>query len=138
MKRENRKIKKTNLKEITGARTELKEFLGEVLECECFVTNSVGFLGEKRLLTEVRIPQTNYYIKHLWVKEYNFPLSKVPHGYQKVELEVIKYTDKITQATKYGVKIPAKNKRKPAKIVKPKWKDEFIENEKLKNNSDLI
>jgi len=134
-KRENKQVNKQNLQEITGERTELEPYLGQTINCEVFVTNSTGYLGDKRLLTEIRIPKTNYYIKHLWVKEYNMPLNQVQHGYKKVDLKVIKYQDQITGHTKYGVKIAKELKQKVQKdpgMVIPKWKQEQLENEKLK------
>jgi len=133
-KRENRSVNRSNLTEIVGKRDELIPFLGEIINCEVFVTNSLGYQGDKRLLTEVRIPKTNFYIRHLWVKEYNLPIDKIQHGYQKVKLKVISYDDQVTGDKKYGVKIAdekVKAKRPKAKMVIPKWKLEQIKNEKL-------
>ena len=133
-KRENKKVNKDHLQEITGNRNELEPLLGETLECEVFVTNSLGYLGDKRLLTEIRIPESNWFIKHLWVKEYNLPLDKVQHGYRKVKLKVISYKDQKSDDVKYGVKIAdekLKPKAKEAKMVIPKWKLDQLENEKL-------
>jgi len=133
-KRENKSVNRSKLKEIVGTRDELIPFLGEIINCEVFVTNSLGYQGDKRLLTEVRIPKTDFYIKHLWVKEYNLPVDKIQHGYQKVKLKVISYNDQVTGVMKYGVKIAdekIKAKRPKAKMVIPKWKREEEENEKL-------
>ena len=120
-KRENKTIKKTNLVEVVGSREELKPFLNKTLNCEVFVTNSLGYLGEKRLLTEIRIPETDFYIKHLWVKEYNLPIKNIPHGYRKINLKVIQYSDKITQEIKYGVRIANPKKQPQNKMIKPRW-----------------
>ena len=134
MKRENKVVHKSNLIEITGSRIELEPYLGQTLECEVFVTNSLGYLGEKRLITEIRIPNTNFYVKHLWVKQYNLPINKVNHGYQKIKLKVINYKDVETGDVKYGVKYAGAKLRKPAeaKMVIPKWKIDEIEAEELK------
>ena len=138
MKRENKKVKKSNLVEITGNRIELEEFLGQTLECEVFVTNSLGYCDDKRLITEVRIPGTNYYVRHLWVKEWNVPLNKVPHGYTKLPLKVVDYWDSTTEEVKYGVKYAGEKLRKPkeAKMVMPAWKKDQLEAEKLKKESE--
>jgi len=133
-KRENKRIDKHKLTEIDGNREELKPYVGQIINCEVFVTNSLGYQGDKRLLTEVRIPGTQYFVRHLWVKEYNLPVDKIQHGYQKVKLKVISYDDQVTGDKKYGVKIAdekIKAKRPKAKMVIPKWKLEQIENEKL-------
>ncbi len=134
MKRENKVVRKNNLIEITGNRLELEPYLGQTLECEVFVTNSLGYLGEKRLITEIRIPETNYYVKHLWIKHYNLPINKVNHGYQKMTLKVVDYWDAITGDVKYGVKYAGKKLKKPAeaKMVIPQWKLDEIEAEELK------
>jgi len=119
-KRENKSVKKDDLVEIVGTREELKPFLNTVIEAEVFVTNTTAYTGEKRLITEVRIPNTNFYIKHLWVKEYNLPLKEVSHGYQKLKLKVVKYTD-TDDNIKYGVKIANEKKKPQAPLIKPKW-----------------
>jgi len=137
-KRENKQVNKKNLTEIVGTRKELEPYLGQTINCEVFVTNSTGYLGEKRLLTEIRIPKTTFYIKHLWVKEYNLPIDQVQHGYRKVELKVIKYREQITGDTKYGVKIARELKKKVQKepgMIIPKWKLEQLENEQLKTKT---
>jgi len=133
-KKENKKINKKNLIEITGQRLELEPYKGKVLDCYVFVTNTTAYNGNKRLVTEVRIPDTNYYIKHLWVQEFNLPLDQVQHGYQDLKLKVIEYSNIETGDAKYGVKIAEKNKYKikDAKIVIPKWKQEMLEAEELK------
>ena len=136
-KKENKKVDKTDLIEITGDRTELEPFVGQVLDCDVFLTNSTGYLGDKRLITEVRIPKTPYFIRHLWVKSINCPVETVPHGYQKIKLKVITYNDQTNGHTKYGVKIAddsIKAKRDPNanKMVIPKWKLEQLENDKMK------
>ena len=137
MKRENRKINKDNLHEIVGAREELKAYLGEVLECQCFVTNSVGFMGDKRLITEIRIPDTNLFVKHAWVKERNLPLNVFPHGYSLVKFKVIKYTNHYDNTKKYGIQIAEKLHRAPRnnKTSKPKWKKHQEEALQLKQES---
>ena len=137
-KKENLKVKKSGLQEIVGPRSELEPYVGETLECMVFVTNSLGYLGDKRLITEIRIPKTKLYIKHLWVKSVNCPIDQVPHGYQKIKLKVIQYTDQRSGDTKYGVKIAdpkIKSQRNPEtqKMVIPEWKREMLENEALKS-----
>ncbi len=136
-KRENRKVNKGNLVEVTGNRTELESFLGQTLECEVFITNSLGYCNEKRLITEVRIPNTKYYIKHLWLKEWNVPLNKVKHGYGKLSLKVVDYWDSETGDVKYGVQYAGEAMRQPkeAKMQIPAWKKEQLEMEALKNES---
>ena len=133
-KKENKKINKKNLVEITGQRLELEPFKGKVLDCYVFVTNTTAYNGNKRLVTEVRIPETNYYINHLWVQEFNLPLDQVAHGYQDLKLKVIEYSNINTGDAKYGVQIAEKNKYKirEEKIVIPKWKQEMLEAEELK------
>ena len=125
MKREKKKIKKSNLVEITGNRHELKELLDEELKVEAFVTNTLGFVGGRRLVTEVRIPGTNYFIKHLWFKSDR--IGKLNHGYQNLEVRVVKYKDQVSGDNKYGLKYIGKRGiiHYSNKIKKPKWrKDE--------------
>ena len=129
-KRENKKVNKENLIEITGTREQLALFEGKVVEVEAYITNTYGYTKSKRLLNEVRILGSNFYIKHAWVKAEN--LAKAEHGYKKLKVEVIPYTDKVTNETKYGVKIVDTKYKdtKPNKLVIPKWKQEELENEK--------
>ena len=53
-KRENKKVNKTNLIEVTGNREELAQYLGETFKVEALVTNTYGYLREKRLITELK------------------------------------------------------------------------------------
>ncbi len=105
-KKENKKVNKDNLVEITGNRHQLKDFVGEVLEVQCYVTNSYGFQYSKRLVTEVRIPNTNLYIKHLWMKREN--VAKLQHGYQNLKVKIVEYNnhkfdEDENNYTKYGI-----------------------------------
>ena len=133
-KKENQTINKDNLIEIIGNRTELEPYVGEVMKCPLFVTNSLGYNGNKRLLTEIRIPGTNYYIKHLWISEHNLPIDKIQHGYRKVDLKVIEYKNQITDDVKYGVKIAMELPfvQKEEKMIIPKWKQEQKEDQLFK------
>jgi hypothetical protein len=135
MKRENRKIRKDNLKEITGNRTELKEFMGKTLKCEVFITNTSGYQGNSRLVTEVKIPGTDWFVKHVWLKKIN--IGALPHGYRTLELRVVEYKDHITQELKYGFRyVGEEGKMKiNTKMQIPKWKQEQKENEKLKKEA---
>lgn len=136
-KKENKKINKTDLIEITGARTELQPYLKSELNCSCFVTNTIGYQGEKRLVTEVKIPGTKFFIKHVWFKYEN--IGKLKHGYQKLRVKVTEYKDHITQETKYGLQyIGDKGKVfKNNNLIIPKWKLEELENQKdLKDFND--
>jgi hypothetical protein len=135
MKRENRRIKKDNLKEITGNRTELKEFVGKTIECEVFVTNTTGYQGNKRLVTEVKIPGTNYFVKHIWLKK--IKIGKLKHGYTKLRLKVIEYKDQITKESKYGFRYTGTegNMKINTDMVIPKWKQELMEAEELKKEA---
>lgn len=130
-KKENKKINKTNLTEIVGTRIELVPYLGSVIEVECFVTNTLGYRGEKRLVTEVKIPNTNYFIKHVWFKYEN--IGKLNHGYQKIKVKVSEYKDHITNEQKYGLKYSGTKGKvfSDTKMKIPKWKLEEIENNKL-------
>jgi len=129
-KRENFKVQKENLQEITGTRSELAKFLGEVIDCEVYVTNTIGYHGQKRLLTEIRIPNTNYFCKHAWVKEHNCPLTKITHGYRTLKLRVTSYFDQTHNYTKYSLEMA--EKVAAPKIIIPKWKQEMLADEKLK------
>lgn len=124
MKRENRKINKENLTEVTGNRIELSKYLGEKLKVHCFVTNTNGFLGDKRLINEVYVK--DLYINHLWLKTEN--IGNLSHGYQDLEVKVIHYTDKITNEDKYGLKYLGKEGRikRNNKLIKPKWMDQYL------------
>jgi len=120
-KKENKKINKNKLKEIVGTRVELAPFVEQTLEVECFVTNTIGYQGEKRLVTEVKIPGTDYFIKHVWFKYEN--IGKLKHGYQKLKVKVTKYKDYINNQEKYGLKYMGKKGKVfiDTKIRKPKW-----------------
>ena len=137
MKRENKKVRKGHLTEITGNRLELEPYLGQTLECEVFVTNSLGYCDNKRLITEIRIPGTNYFVRHLWVKTWNLPLNKITHGYRTLPLKVIDYWDSVDESVKYGVKYAGEKLRKPAeaKMVIPKWKQQDYENSQMLKES---
>lgn len=119
MKRENRKINKDNLVEVTGNRDELAVFLGQELTVEGFVTNTYGYLGDKRLVTEIKIE--NFFIKHAWLKSNN--IGNLGHGYQKLKVEVIEYQDFTTQEIKYGLRYKGTKGKKYVndKLIKPKW-----------------
>ncbi len=130
MKRENRKIDKRKMTEITGNRPELEEFMGKDITVECFVTNTIGYRGGRRLVTEVKIG--DLFIKHLWFK-YD-KIGKLPHGYQKLEVEITKYEDQVTHQVKYGMKYTGdKGKVHQNTNMKiPQWKLDQIDDEKLK------
>ena len=136
MKRENKKVKKDNLIEITGNRTELEELLNKELKVEGFVTNTIGFVGGKRLVTEVRIPGTNYFIKHLWFQTER--IGKLKHGYQNLEVKVVKYKDYVSGENKYGLKYIGKKGRVPYsnKIKIPKWKKDDWTKETKRSEED--
>ncbi|MCD6435245.1 MAG: hypothetical protein J7L15_02475 [Clostridiales bacterium] len=119
MKRENRKINKSNLTEVSGNRTELKPYLGDTFEVDCFVTNTNGYLGDKRLINEVYLK--DLYIKHIWMKSEN--VGNLDHGYQKLKVKVTKYTDYSSKEVKYGLRYIGKNGKKfiNSKLVIPTW-----------------
>ncbi len=119
MKRENKKINKTNVTEVEGNRNELKEYLGETFMVECFVTNTSGYLGGKRLVNEVYLK--DLYIKHIWMKSEN--IGNLDHGYQKLKVKVTKYKDQVSHEVKYGLKyIGTKGKKFiDNTLTKPKW-----------------
>jgi len=124
-KKENLKIKKDKFTEINGNREELEPLLGEVIECNVFVTNTIKYNGLKRLITEVKIPGTNFYISHLWVQEYKVPLNKVFHGYKAIKFKVIKYKDIVKGDTKYGLNVKDDRIKVPKAVIKkPKWMKE--------------
>jgi len=130
MKRENKTINKGRLQEITGNREELKGFVGEVFECDAFVTNTNGYQGDKRLVTEVKIPGTNYFLKHIWLKRQK--IGALPHGYTKLRLMVVGYVDHATNENKYGFKYMGYDGelKIDTKMKIPQWKLEQIEIEK--------
>ena len=125
-KKENKKVDKTNLIEIRGSRSELKEFLGKEIWVEGFITNTYGWDDTRRLLNSVRILGTPYYITHVWVRREN--LAKARHGFAKLKAKIISYKDHITGADKYGIKITDERFRgkhhRDNKVKKPKWKKE--------------
>ena len=118
-KRENKKVIKNNLNEVTGNREELEDYLNEELEVEAFVTNTYGYNNNKRLVNEIKID--NLYIKHLWFKTEN--IGKLEHGYQKLKVKVIKYKNYSTDEDKYGLRyIDKKGKLyQDSFLRKPKW-----------------
>lgn len=119
MKRENKKVDKSNFIEVVGNRLELAEYLGQTFTVEGFITNTNGYLGGKRLVNEVYLK--GLYIKHIWMKSEN--IGNLEHGYQKIKVKVTKYTDYSTKDTKYGLKyIGEKGKQYINNtLVKPKW-----------------
>ncbi len=119
MKKENKKIDKTNLTEVIGSRIELKKYLGETFQAPVFITNTYAYTGEKRLVTEIKIKE--YFINHAWFKTAN--IGKLTHGYQNMEVKVVKYKDHITDDDKYGLKYVGKKGKQfqNTGLVKPKW-----------------
>lgn len=119
MKRENKKIDKSKLTEVVGNRDELKSYVGEVCFVDCFVTNTNGYLGGKRLVNEVYLD--DLYIKHIWMKSEN--IGNLEHGYQKLKVKVIEYKDYSTNETKYGLKYVGTKGKKfvDNSLKKPKW-----------------
>lgn len=119
MKKENKKIDKSNLIEVIGPRIELKKYLGVVFYAPAFVTNSYGFTGDKRLVTEIKIEE--YFINHAWFKTAN--IGKLNHGYQTLEVKVVKYKDQISNIDKYGLKYvgTAGKMFQNNELIKPKW-----------------
>ena len=119
MKRENKKVDKSNFIEVVGNRLELAEYLGQTFTVEGFITNTNGYLGGKRLVNEVYLK--GLYIKHIWMKSEN--IGNLEHGYQKIKVKVTKYTYYSTKDTKYGLKyIGEKGKQYINNtLVKPKW-----------------
>jgi len=124
MKRENKKIDKKNLVEVTGKREQLKDYLGEEFKVEAFVTNSIGYVGRKRLITEIKIktPIETFFINHVWfdVKD----VGNLKHGYQVLSVKVIEYKDQINNESKYALKYIGLNGKKyiDNTMIKPKWK----------------
>ena len=135
MKRENKKVNKTNLIEITGNRTELKKYLGETFKCEAFITNTSGYQGNKRLVTEVKIPGTVWFVKHIWLKRQK--IGALPHGYTTLELKVVEYKDQVTHEKKYGFRYVGEEGKlqEDTRMQIPKWKLEQIENETMKKEA---
>lgn len=119
MKKENQKIDKSKYIEVIGSRCELSKYLDQEFDVDVFITNTLGYLGEKRLVTEIRIKE--YFINHAWFKTSR--IGKLAHGYQKIPVKVIEYKDQISNETKYGLKyIGSKgNKFQNTKLIKPKW-----------------
>ena len=123
MKRENRTINKNNLTEIKGTRQELKDMLGEKLTVEGFVTNSIGYSSTKRLVTEIRIK--DWYINHAWFKTNK--IGNLPHGYQRLRVQVTEYINQETGDIKYGLRYigeKGKPKNQNNKLIKPKWMED--------------
>ncbi len=118
MKRENRKLNH-HLKEVTGLRTELKDYLGDELRVNVFVTNTLGYKGNKRLIQEVYI--NDLYLKHIWLKTEN--VGNLQHGYQTLKVKVVDYKDQVTNEVKYGLLyIGTKGKQYTDNTLKkPKW-----------------
>jgi len=123
-KRENKKIDKSNLIEITGNREELKEFKDKELTVEGFVTNTIGYSGTKRLVDSVKFGK--YYIKHVWLKMEN--IGKLEHGYQKLKVKVTEYIDPYTNKEKYSLKyVGVKGKMHfQEKTKKIKWDKIYV------------
>ena len=119
MKKENRKINKAGVNEITGNRVELQPYLGQKFKVEAFVTNTLGFLGGKRLVTEIKFK--GMFIKHAWFKSEK--IGNLEHGYQKLDVEVVEYQDHINDEIKYGLKYIGTDGKKYQndKLIKPKW-----------------
>jgi len=135
MKRENKKINKENLVEITGPRTELKPFVGKVIDVEAFITNTYRDTETKRLVNGVRILGTDFYIKHAWMRTER--IGAAPHGYRKFRVKVTAYLDLQTGETKYGI-IAAEQglgKVQSNKMVIPRWKQEQNEDTEFVNKS---
>ena len=126
MKRENKKINKELLIEVTGSRQELKEYLGEQFKAEAFVTNTIGYVGQKRLITEIKIKTLTetYFINHAWFNIED--IGNLKHGYQILAMEVIEYKDQITNESKYGLKYVGLKGKKyiDNTMIKPKWKND--------------
>ncbi len=122
MKRENKSINKNKLTEVTGSRSELKQYIGEDLDVDAFVTNTLGYMDQKRLVTEVRIG--DYFINHVWFKTEK--IGDLKHGYQKLQVRVTEYMDQTTNESKYGLKYTGTkgNKYQNTFLVKPKWMDQ--------------
>ncbi len=122
MKRENRKVIKINLTEVTGVRNELKEYVGQKFKVKGFVTNTLGYRGGKRLISEVYLD--NLYLKHCWMDVND--VGKLNHGYQILEVEVIQYQDFISKEYKYSLKYIGEKGKKfiEENIKKPKWMKE--------------
>ena len=121
MKKENKKIDKSNLTEVIGPRVELEKYLGCTFKAPVFITNTYGYTGEKRLVTEIKIEE--YFINHAWFKTAN--IGMLQHGYQNIEVKIVKYKDHINDTDKYGLKYVGKKGKvyQNTSLVKPKWMD---------------
>ena len=123
MKRENKSINKDDLIEIQGTREELRALLGQKMTVEGFVTNSVGYSNTKRLVTEIRIGE--WYIKHAWFRTNK--IGDLPHGYQKLKVQVTEYKNQENGEIKYGLRYigeKGKPKNQNNKLIKPKWMED--------------
>ena len=122
MKRENKQADKTGYIEVTGNRTELQKYLGQEFDVEAFVTNTYGYLGGKRLITEIKVKE--FYINHAWFKTEN--VGNLKHGYQKLPIKITSYKDHIKNDIKYGLQyIGTKGKKyMNTALIKPKWMDD--------------
>jgi hypothetical protein len=123
-KRENKKIDKTNLIEVTGNREELKNLKDKELTVEAFVTNTIGYGGTKRLVDSVKIGK--YYIKHVWLKMEN--IGKLTHGYQKLKVKVTEYINPYTNEPKYSLQYIGKKGKmyKDDKLKRIKWDKVYV------------
>jgi len=97
--------KNSHLVRISGARIELKPFVGKVFTINCFVSNTFGF-GNKRLLTEVVIPKLGFYIGHAWVSSSRICKEKVDSKYiSNLTVRIKKYKDRKTNKNKFGIEV---------------------------------
>ncbi len=119
MRRENKKVKKDNLIEVTGNREQLKRYKGETVKAEVFMTNTLGYQEKKRLAQQVKIG--DLYISHCWFRTEN--VGKLPHGYQKIKVKIIEYQDQETKEIKYGLKYQGEKGKmyQNNELIKPKW-----------------
>ena len=139
-KKENKKINRDNLTEITGNREQLKDLLGETFLAKCYITNSIAYFNTKRLVTEIQLPikdstDKTYYIKHVWCKMENIKLA--PHGYDQLKMKVIRYINQETQETKYGLQCDDVRYKayEDSSMKIPQWKLDQMENEEMKKES---
>ena len=119
MKKENKKINRDNLLEVQGSRAELEKYLGQEFEVNAFITNTYGYLDQKRLVTEIEVKE--FFINHAWFRTEK--IGNLKHGYQKLRVEVTKYKDQQTKEYKYGLKYTgAKGKKRVNNtLIRPKW-----------------
>ena len=105
-KPENKPIDRSKFIEICGNRTELKDYVGEVYEVKCFITNTYKYSEGKRLINSVILPiekdGKKLYVKHLWTNSEK--TGHLDHGFQKIKVEIIEYDNLYEGSKKYGVK----------------------------------